>query len=63
MSEEKKNAALNDEELGSVAGGYSYYPEGTRGPNQIICPNCLCIFDRPADGGVTCPACGYPDKQ
>ena len=43
-------------------GGYSYWPDAKRGIGQMICPNCLCIFDSP-DGDVTCPACGYPEKR
>ena len=57
MSEEKKSAPLSDEELDKVAGGYSYWPDAKRGIGQMICPNCLCIFDSP-DGDVTCPVCG-----
>ena len=45
-----------------LRGGYSYWPDAKRGIGQMICPNCLCIFDSP-DGDVTCPACGYPEKR
>ncbi len=62
MSEEKKNVPLSEAELDKVAGGYTYWPEGKRAAGQMICPNCLCIFDSP-NGDVTCPACGYPEKR
>ena len=62
MSEEKTSAPLCDEDLEHVDVGYSYCPDANLVIGQMLCTNCLCIFDS-QDGDVTCPACGYPEKR